>query len=532
MTTQFAGTGQLLRIYLRLDRFRLMVWVVSLFIVVWASVDALQTTFTDEQSLQARATLGANPASIMMTGPLFTENYNFGTMVANELSLWVLLPAAIMAVLFMVRHTRADEESGRLEMLRALPHGRLAATTASSILVTLASFALGAAVTAGLLIPGMETPDSLAFGLAVALTGLVFGAIAAVVAQLTRSAGTATGLGLSFIVVAFLVRGVGDVIDNEGSWLSWFSPFAWAQQTRLYSDLRWWPLLVSAAAAILLTALALRLAGSRDLGSGIDQDGKGPAGAKRRLLSPEGLAHRLETRKFLIWAIGLLFFAVAFGSLTTELDGVLDEVPTLDEWVQLDLTDLTTSFGSLVLSYLSIGPAILLVNSVLRLRAEERDGRLTALLIGGSSRPRVVAGWFAVTAVEAILVMMLLGFGLGLGMSLGSGEGRWIGDMTLASFAHIPAVLLYGASAIFLFGVLPRLASLVWLLLAWSALVLFIGDLLRLPDWARSISPVWHTPLVPEAEWNPVPLIIMTLLSVVFLAVGLLGFRRRDIAEG
>src|SRR5699024_4657851 len=156
MRGPLAGTGQLLRLFLRLDRFRLTVWVVSLFAVVWASVDALQRTFTDEQSLQARASLGANPASIMMTGPLFRENYNFGIVVANELSLWVLLPAAVMGVLFMVRHTRADEESGRLEMLRALPHGRLAATAASAALVTLASAALGAAVTAGLLIPGME----------------------------------------------------------------------------------------------------------------------------------------------------------------------------------------------------------------------------------------------------------------------------------------------------------------------------------------------------------------------------------------
>lgn len=532
MRGPLAGTGQLLRLFLRLDRFRLTVWVVSLFAVVWASVDALQRTFTDEQSLQARASLGANPASIMMTGPLFRENYNFGTMVANELSLWVLLPAAVMGVLFMVRHTRADEESGRLEMLRALPHGRLAATAASAALVTLASAALGAAVTAGLLIPGMEPADSFAFGLAVALTGVVFGAIAAVAAQVTGSAGTATGLGLSAVVLAFLVRGVGDVIDHEGSWLSWFSPFAWAQQTRLYSDLRWWPLLVSAAAALLLTALALRLAGGRDLGAGIGQNGRGAAEAKRGLLSPAGLAHRLQTRTFLIWAVGLLFFAVAFGSLASELEGVFDEMPAMTEWVELDLDNLTDAFGALVLSYLSLGPAVLLVTATLRLRAEEREGRLTALLVGGSSRPRLLAGWFAVVAVEAAGVMVLLGFGLGLGMAWGSGEPGWIADMTVASLAYLPAVLFYGAVAALLFGLLPRFTSLAWLLLSWSALVLFLGDLLDLPDRARGVSPVWHTPLVPEAEWDAVPLAVMAALAAVFLAGGLIAFRRRDVIEG
>lgn len=532
MISQLAGTGQLLRLYLRLDRVRLSVWVLAFFTVVWASVDALQETLSDPESLQARAILGANPASIMMTGPLFTDNYNFGTMVASELSLWLLLPAAIMAVLFMVRHTRTDEEAGRLEMLRALPHGRLAATAAATVVVVLASLALGMVTTIGLLIPGMVVADSVAFGLAVAVTGLVFGAVTAVAAQLTSSAGTATGLGMSAIVLAFLIRGVGDVIDHEGSWLSWFSPLAWAQQTRLYSDLRWWPLLVSLVVAVGLTVLALRLAGSRDLGAGIGTDRPGPAAAAARLLSPEGLAYRLETRKYLLWGVGLLFFAVAFGSLASELEGVLDEIPALNEWVELDLSDMTTSFGSLVLSYLSLGPAVLLVTSVLRLRREEGEGRLTALLLSGFSRPRVLAGWFMVAAVEAVLLMVVLGAGLGLGMVLGSGGGGWTGEMALAALAYVPTVLLYGAISALLLGWLPRLASLSWLVVAWSALVLFLGQLLRLPDWAMGLSPLWHTPLVPEAEPDPVPLAVMAVLTVVLLVLGLIGFRRRDIAEG
>ncbi|MCS5479231.1 polyketide antibiotic transporter [Corynebacterium sp. YIM 101645] len=532
MTSRLAGTGQLLRLYLRLDRFRLSVWILAILVVVWASVDALQDTLSDPESLQARAILGANPASIMMTGPLFTDNYNFGTMVANELSLWLLLPTAIMAVLFTVRHTRTDEESGRLEMLRALPHGRLAATAATTVLVVLASSALGAATTIGLLIPGMAVADSVAFGLAVAVTGLVFGAATAVAAQLTSSAGTATGLGMSAIVLAFLIRGVGDVIDKEGSWLSWFSPFAWAQQTRLYSDLRWWPLLISLAVAVGLTVLALRLADSRDLGAGIGTDRPGPAEAATRLLSPEGLAYRMETPKYLLWGVGLLFFAVAFGSLASELDGVLDDVPALNEWVEIDLSDLTTSFGSLVLSYLSLGPAVLLVTSVLRLRREEREGRLTALLLSGFSRPRVLAGWFAVAAVEAVLLMVVLGAGLGLGMVFGSGGGGWSGEMALASLAYVPTVLLHGAISALLLGWLPRLAALSWLVVSWSALVLFLGQLLRLPDWAMALSPLWHAPLVPEAKPDPVPLAVLAALTVAFLALGLLGFRRRDIAEG
>ena len=57
------------------------------------------------------------------------------------------------------------------------------------------------------------------------------------------------------LALAFLVRGIGDVIDLQGSWLSWFSPLAWAQQTRVHVDLRWWPLLVPLLAVIALLML-------------------------------------------------------------------------------------------------------------------------------------------------------------------------------------------------------------------------------------------------------------------------------------
>ena len=59
--------------------------------------------------------------------------------------------------------------------------------------------------------------------------------------------------------------GIGDVIDNSGSTLSWFSPIAWAQQMRAFVALRWWPLALLAlvlAPVVWLLALPFRLAGA------------------------------------------------------------------------------------------------------------------------------------------------------------------------------------------------------------------------------------------------------------------------------
>lgn len=527
---ELTGTGALLRLFLRLSRRQIAVWAVALLVLVASSVVALEETYPDAAALQARAALLDSPAAIMMTGPAFAlASYTFGAMVANELALWVFIAVAIMSVLLAVRHTRSEEESGRLEMLRSLPVGRYAPAVAAMLTVTLANVVVGAAVSGGLLASGMAATDSLAFGLATALTGLVFGAVAAVTAQLTEHARTASGLALGVAAAAFLVRGLGDVVDRTGSWLSWLSPFAWAQQTRLYVDLRWWPLAVSAVVALLLLVLAASLARRRDLGAGLRPATPGPAEASRALLAPAGLVRRLVSGTFLAWAVALFFFAVAFGSLASSLEDLIADLPAMGEWIELDLDDLTRSFAAVMLSFLTIGPVALVVSGVLQLRGEERAGRLEGVVVSGSSRSGLLGRWVAVVAVEAGLVQVLLGLGVGLGVAVATGEGAWVGELTLASLAYLPAVLLFGAVTVALYGLVSRLAGLAWVLVVWAAIVAFLGELLDLPDWARDVSPLANTPMVPDVAPTPGPLVVMAGLAVVLTGAGALGLRRRDI---
>lgn len=525
-----AGTGRLLRLFLRLDRVRISIWAASFLTLVALSVVSLKETYTTPESLQARAILMGNPAAVLMTGPAFAlDHYTFGAMLANELSLWIFLPAAVMGVLLAVRHTRAEEESGRLETVRALPVGRFAAPTAALVTVAVANVAVALAVTVGLLVTGQEVASSLALGVATALTGLVFGAVAAVTAQLTEHARTASGMALGTIAVAFLVRGVGDVIDPQGSWLSWLSPFAWGQQTRLFVDLRWWPLALSALTALVLLAVAVALSHRRDLGAGLRAPRPGPAEARLRLLSPAGLAARLTGTGFVAWAVGLFLFAVAFGSLASSLDGMVQDMPAVQDWVPIDPADLTRSFGAVMLTFLVLGPAALLVSAVLQLRSEEQAGRVEGLLVTGSSRVGLLGGWLAVVTVLSLLVLVLMGVGVGVGMVTATGEAAWVGELTLASFAYVPAVLLLGSVAVALYGVAPRWSGLAWVPVGWAAIVVFLGGLLDLPRLAQDLSPLARTPLVPGAEVEAAPLVVMTVLALALTALGLLALRRRDV---
>ncbi len=528
----FSGTGFLLRFYLRLDRTRLIAWSAGFLILIYASVVALDQAYPTPEALQGRASLMGNPAAVLMTGPAFAlDHYTFGAMLANELSLWTFLPAAIMSVLLVVRHTRADEEAGRLEVLLSLPLGRYAPATATALLAVISNALVALAVIAALFVSGQASIDSVAFGVATGLTGLVFAAITTVACQMTEHGRSATGMGMGALALATIVRGVGDAIQSQGSWLSWLSPIAWAQQTKLYVDLRWWPLGLSIIAIVAIFALGIRLNRARDLGEGLRPPKPGPAQADPKLLSPAGLMSRLYSRTFVAWTFGLAIFAIAFGTLATSLDTFVTDNPAISDWVAIDMNSLTQSFAGLILAYLAIGPLVLLVSALLGLRTEEQNGRVEGILVTGSSRPGLLAQWSLVAIIYAILTLVVLGAFAGVGVAIASGSWHWVWDLTAASLAYIPALLLTGSIALFLYSVRPAWTPLIWFLVFFIVLDLFLGELLKLPQWIRDFSPFTHTPLLPYAGLDIAPLAIMLGIAVALFTLSLVMFRRRGITN-
>ena len=120
------------------------------------------------------------------------------------------------------------------------------------------------------------------------------------------------------LALAALVRGVGDVINNSGSALSWFSPIAWAQQMRPFVDLRWWPFALLVVLAVGLMALAAVLESRRQYDDGvIPSTGEHPNA--RPIKSVFGLHLTLQRGQTIGWAVGLFLSGLAFGSMTKSL---------------------------------------------------------------------------------------------------------------------------------------------------------------------------------------------------------------------
>lgn len=525
-----AGTGALVRFALRRDRLRLLIWVLAIGALTAYTVAALETVYPTAADRHARAALMGNPAAVMLSGPGFgVDDYTLGAMVANELGLTVMIAVAIMSILLVVRHTRAEEETGRAELVRAGAVGRRAHLTAALAVAVLANTAIAAVVAVGLAAVGLAAIDSLAFGLGVGLTGLVFAAVAAVTAQVSEHTRAGSGSALAVLGAAVLVRGIGDIAEPGGGPLSWFSPIAWAQQTRPFVDLRWWPLLASVAVVAAGATLGHRLAERRDLGAGLRTQRRGAADASPLLSGTTALAARLQRGTVTGWAVGLLLTGLTFGALTHSVTDAVAGNPQLESFLATGAAGgRTDAFYAAMMVYLALGSAAFAVSSVLRLRGEETAGRVEPLLAGALGRPRWMGGGLLVTLAGTVLLLLAGGLGMGVSAAAVTGDGGLVATLVGAALVHLPAVAVVAGVAAALVGLAPRVSALAWVVLGYGLLASMFGGLLGLPEWAMRLSPFGWVPALPGQPWDTAPVAGLTLLAAGLVAAGLAGVRRRD----
>ena len=292
---------------------------------------------------------------------------------------------------------------------------------------------------------------------------------------------------------------------------------------------RWWPLLLSVGLAAGLFGLAAWLRAHRDVGAGVLPDRPGPARASRLLSSPLGLAWRLQRGTVLAWAVGLALLGATFGSISEQLRDMVRDNPTLAEYFQQTGGTVTDAFFSVALLFMGLGAAGFAVASALRLRHEENAGRVEPLLATAVSRWRMLLTPLLVTVGGAALLVTVGGLGVALADAVVRDDFGGVGELTALAWVQLPAVLVLVGVAVLLMGWLPRATAVAWALMGFAFVVGWLGGLIRLPSWAEGISPFAHLPQVPVEEVSVGPLVLLTLLAVALVAVGGVGFRRRDI---
>ncbi|WP_217177709.1 ABC transporter permease [Streptomyces sp. AC495_CC817] len=518
---QLAGTGTLLRFALRRDRVMVPVWVAVTGLMVLSmpnSLDALYGTAAERADLMGQ--LATNSSLRALVGPVFDAS--LGALTAWRVGVYAGLLAAVMSLLVVIRHTRDEEESGRQEVIASGTVGRQASLTAALLTAAVANGGLALLVTLGL--AGHGAAGALAFGLGIAGVGMVFATMAAVVAQLTESARLARGLTAGVLGAAFVLRAAGDASENEGSsFLTWVSPLGWLENERSFADERWWVLLLFVAAAAIQGVVAYGLAGRRDVGMSFLPTRPGPAVG--RLGTAGALAWRLQRGSVLGWSIGFFLAGLVYGGLT---EGTADFVGDNERAREIfermgGQSGLTNAFLASMIGMLGLIAALYIVGAVLRLHGEETSGRAEPLLANRLSRLRWAAGHLVIAFGGTVWIMLLAGLGFILGY------GKEAGPILGACLVQVAGVWVIGGAAVLLHGLSPRAATVAWGLAGAVLLIGWIGPALDAPGAVLDLSPFGHLPKLPGGTMDWTPVLTLTGITVVLVAGGLAGLRRRDV---
>jgi len=535
----FTGTGALFRLALRRDRVRATAWTLGIVAFVYSQAAPIRNLYPTQADLDRLATAygsDANPGLVALTGPPRALN-TYGGATAWQVLTFAAILFGLMGYFLVVRHTRAEEEAGRSDLVDAAPVGRYARLAAALLhvaLLVVLILVLSVAALSG--VRGIPVAGSVALMAGCASVGVVFAAAGALTAQLTEHSRSANGLAGGALATAFLLRAAGDssaVADGPAGWLTWLSPIGWAEQVRPYDADRWWVLLLPAATTLALLAGVIALRTRRDAGAGVFRPRLGPATAPRSLGGPFGLAWRLQRGSILGWSIGAAIGGAVFGALAQDMVSAASNDPETAEL----LRDYVGAGGSLAdvylaMIYLIMGMVVAgyAVAAVLRARTEEESLRAEPVLATAVGRIRWIGGHVVWVAVGSAVILLSTGLAAGLAHGLRTDDvGGQIVRQVGAGLGQLPAVLVLAAVAVALFGLLPRLTAACWAVLLAGVVIGQFGAFLQLPGWAMNLSPFTHLPKLPGADAAPAPYLWLLALAAVLTTAGLAGFRRRDI---
>jgi ABC-2 type transport system permease protein len=536
-SSTYANWSSAAAFILRRNWVRMLVWVLVLAGLIAIVIVSQRATFPTQADRTAYARIANTPAVAALTGLPYAAGTLGGIL---NIKIWMTDALALaFAIVFLVtRNGRADEETGRTEFLRAGVLGRHAYSLANWLVVAGFAVVAGLASASAAIAEGLPAYGALVMGASLTGVGLCFLGVAALAGQLAQTSRGANGLAAGILGIAYLVRAGGDLSakgDVPGA-LSWASPIGWGQAMRSYGENNWGPFGLLLGAAVVLCALSLRLEAVRDLGAGMLPDRPGPRTASALTRTPFGLTLRLQLGSILGWAAGILVGGLFFGKVATAVSGLL----TGHNSASITSAFLGGVSGNILkglLGYFTMADALLVAAFVLQsastLHAEEADGSIELQWTGALSRVRWALSRMAVPAAVSLVVLAASGYleGASFGASIGDPASavRYLG----ASLAYWPTMLLVIGFVAFCAAWLPRASvTVTWAVYGVVVLVSMFGGLFALPTRIANSTPFTAIERMTTGSFSVVPLLVITVLAVLFAVVGVARLRSRDAVSG
>ncbi|RRD29245.1 hypothetical protein [Actinomyces bowdenii] len=480
-------------------------------------------TFRTPQDLAvAVASAQGSQTSRLLYGSL-PESAGLVQFAAWELGALTCLVLGIVMSLRAAARSRGDEDLGRAELLHAAGAGPGMRLAGQAVALGLECLLVGAGTGVGLLaLDGTGGTDAAAYGGAVAGTCLALTCLTLLVAQLVQDAAGARGLALLIMGLAFI--GCGLDAAEDWHWAGWASPFRLRAAMDPGGDNDWTPCLWAASACAVLLAMAVAVAGRRDLGLGALRLARPWAGRRLRVAGPVGLALELAAGQFLAWAATS---AVITGLLVSMGEGVVDLAREGGYSGHGHLGSLRdgADAGRAFLAYIGALTGALAssqaVSLVRRYGGDEQAGRLESARSTGTRPSRLLMAWWIAACLGA--GACLAAGSLAAGAVGGSALGTDAGDALRLVGGQWPAAAAAAGLGAALCGWAQQWRGLAWLPVLMGLGITQLGGVMGLPQEVRDAAPF--------AQAGERGCLWLVAIAVVGLAVGALGAERRDIAS-
>ncbi|GAB3267993.1 exporter of polyketide antibiotics [Sinomonas notoginsengisoli] len=528
--TGFAGTGRLLLLALRIDRFKLAPWVLIIAFFPVVSYNGYSAVFSGpREALALEASMGANPAFMLLVGPAEHFGTAFG-FTAWRVGVFGMFFAALMAVFAVTRHARAAEDSGQAELIDSGAVGPYARLTAAILLAWIASAAVGLAVAGTLAASGATAAEGLALGAQFGGMGVAFSGVAAITSQVGAFSRTANTLATGVLVLSYVLRGVADSL-TDGQWLLWTNPMGWGELIRPAGERRVLPLAALVAAGVATAVAGGWISRRRDYGSGLIGQRPGPS---RWQAGIWGQTATLNRAPMVTWLATFVFLGFVYGLVTGTMGDFFAKNAFVRQLIatrSATETDLTFTFVSMLLLILAMGGGVFGIQLAVRFAVEEEEGRADWVLSAGISRSGYFAPVVAVAVVAPAIAAVIGGVVLAF-TAVATGTAIDAGDVVRQAFATVPALWLTAAVGLAFVGVAPLFRWIAWLLVVYWLILTVFGPLLKAPDWLLDTSPFHVIPSVTasDADWAPVGWIVA--ITVALILAGFIGYRIRSIRGG
>jgi ABC-2 type transport system permease protein len=438
--------------------------------------------------------------------------------------------AAAFGLLAAVRALRAEEDSGRMELVLAAVVGRRTAYLSAMAAIAAGILILALAEFAGFVAGGLPTGGSAYLALATASVVPVFVGVGAVTSQLAPTRRIALELGGALVALSLLLRVIADTAGGAG-WLRWATPLGWAEELRPFGGARPLVLVLPAVASVSLLAAAARIAAGRDIGTGVLPARDSAPPRLRLLSSPTAQALRGELGSLIVWLFSVGAFAFILGVIAKSISAA--GIPKSAEKViaKLGAGSILTPTGYLSFTFIFFILAVSLFAcaQVGAARHEEAAQRLETLLALPVGRRGWLGGRLLLAAGAAVAISLAAGLFAWAGAT-SAGVSISLPKMIEAGVNCLPVALLSLGVAALAYAIVPRAGAgvgygLVTVAFLWQ----LAGSLLGAPKWLVGLTPFEHVGLVPAQPFRADAAIVMAGIGLAAAVAALEVFRRRDL---